>query len=217
MGGEHFKDDSAFVRTAVEDVRRLEAFAGLTSSSRLLDWGCGAGRLAVGIKESLGNVADYHGVDVQAPLIEWARENLTDEHTRFTLVETANARYNPDGTPDRSIPAAPGSVDVFYAYSVFSHMLVDDVAAYSLVISRLLAPDGHAMLTAFVEDDVQSWQENPEGYGPLQWKNRLHCVRYDRAFFEMVLHHNGLEVVKFVHGQETDGQSLYLLRRRASG
>ena len=51
MGGKHFKNDAAFIKTAVRDVKRLEKYAGLTKDSRLLDWGCGAGRLAVGVRE----------------------------------------------------------------------------------------------------------------------------------------------------------------------
>ena len=140
MGGEHFKDDNAFIATAVADVRRLEDYAGLSAESRLLDWGCGAGRLAVGVRHALGNVEDYHGVDVQQRLIDWAAANLTNPHMRFTCVDVANERYNPDGRPIREIPAEDASVDVFYAYSVWSHLLEEDTAAYLAELARLLAP-----------------------------------------------------------------------------
>ena len=94
MGGKHFKNDDAFIRTAVRDVKRLERLAGLTAESRLLDWGCGAGRLAVGVREHFPNrrIADYHGVDIQPDLISWARENLTAPGFRFTCVDVANER-----------------------------------------------------------------------------------------------------------------------------
>jgi hypothetical protein len=38
-------------------------------------------------------------------------------------------------------------------------------------------------------------------------------VRFDRRFFEGLVAGAGLEVEDFTHGQETDGQSLYILRR----
>ena len=41
MGGAHFKNDKAFVRTAVRDVRRLVKYCDLGVESSLLDWGCG--------------------------------------------------------------------------------------------------------------------------------------------------------------------------------
>lgn len=218
MGGKHFKNDAAFIKTAVRDVKRLEKYCGLTKDSRLLDWGCGAGRLAVGVRERFadngGRIADYHGVDVQAELIDWANENLAGPGYRFTLVDVSNERYNPDGTPERTIAADPGTVDVFYAYSVFSHMNDEDTAAYLRLIEEALAPDGRAFVTCFVEEDVPAWEENPEGYGPLEWKGRLHCTRFARWHFEDHVNGARLAVDRFEYGRETDGQSLYVLRKR---
>lgn len=214
MGGEHFKDDAAFIRTAVQDVQRLEAYCGLTADSRLLDWGCGAGRLAVGVRERFGRIADYHGVDIQPELIAWADANLAGPGFRFTLLDVSNERYNPDGTPDRTIGADSGMVDVFYAYSVFSHMNDDDTPAYLRLIAEALAPGGRAFVTCFVEEDVPGWEENPDGYGPLEWKGRLHCTRFSRRHFEDHVNAAGLAVDRFEYGRETDGQSLYVLRPR---
>ena len=218
MGGEHFKDDAAFIRTAVQDVERLEAYCGLTADSRLLDWGCGAGRLAVGVRERFasegGRIADYHGVDIQPELVEWADANLAGPGFRFTLLDVSNERYNPDGTPDRTIGAEPGTVDVFYAYSVFSHMNDEDTPAYLRLIAGALAPGGRAFVTCFVEEDVPGWEENPDGYGPLEWKGRLHCTRFARWHFEDHVNGARLAVDRFEYGRETDGQSLYVLRHR---
>ncbi|HWM73011.1 MAG TPA: class I SAM-dependent methyltransferase [Nocardioides sp.] len=214
MGGVHFRRDADLVRAAQRDVRILRRRAGLTAESRLLDWGCGAGRLAIGVKHVMGHVADYHGVDVQPDLLNWARDNLTDAHTRFTLVDQRNPRYNPDGDQAYEIPTADESVDVLYSYSVFSHMLTEDVAGYARAIARALAPQGRAWLTAFVEDGVPDCVENPDDYHKMPWKGPLHCVRFDRRFFEDVLLDAGLAVDEFVHGRETDGQSMYVLRKR---
>lgn len=214
MGGTHFRKDADFVEAGVRDVRLLRRRAGLTRKSRLLDWGCGAGRLAIGVKHLLGNVAEYHGVDVQPELLDWARDNLTDAHTRFTLVDQRNERYNPDGDETFAIPTPADSVDVLYAYSVFSHMLAADVAGYSATIAKILAPQGRALMTAFVEEDVPDCVENPTDYRQLEWKGALHCVRYNRRFFESTVYDAGLAVDEFVHGRETDGQSMYVLRRR---
>lgn len=214
MGGRHFKKDADFVAAGVRDVRLLRQRAGLGRRKRVLDWGCGAGRLAIGIKHLLGHVEDYHGVDIQPELLGWAKDNLTDEHTRFTLVDAHNARYNPDGAPSFEIPADDGSVDVLYAYSVFSHMLTHDLAGYGATIARILAPQGRAWVTAFVEEDVPDCVENPPDYLALEWSGALHCVRYDRRFLEATLWDAGLAVDEYVHGRETDGQSMYVLRRR---
>jgi SAM-dependent methyltransferase len=213
MGGAHFKDDRAFVRTAVRDVQRLENLAGLQKDSALLDWGCGAGRLAVGIREHFGRIRDYHGVDIQPDVLGWAEKNLTAPGFRFTLIDVANERYNPDGSAERTLAAAPDSVDVLYAYSVFSHMNDVDTPAYLRLITQALSPGGHAFITCFVEECVPRWEENPAGYGPLEWKGRLHCTRFSRDHFEAHVHGAGLQVELFEYGEETDGQSLYILRK----
>ena len=204
----------AFIKTAVRDVRRLVKYCDLSEGSTLLDWGCGAGRLAVGVREDFGQIRDYHGVDIQPELIEWANENLAGDGFRFTCLDVSNERYNPDGSPDRTLAAEPGTVDVFYAYSVFSHMNDDDTPAYLTLIAEALSPRGKALVTCFVEEDVAGWEENPEGYGPLEWKGRLHCTRFSRRHFEDHVEAAGLAVDRFEYGRETDGQSLYVLRHR---
>lgn len=214
MGGTHFKNDKAFIRTAVRDVRRLVEYCDLNAESSLLDWGCGAGRLAVGVREEFGRIRDYHGVDIQPELIEWADINLAGEGFRFTCLDVSNERYNPDGSPERTLAAEPGSVDAFYAYSVFSHMNDVDTPAYLRLIGEALAPAGRALVTCFVEEDVDAWEENPQGYGPLEWKGPMHCTRFGRTHFEAHVQAAGLAVDRFEYGRETDGQSLYVLRLR---
>ncbi len=214
MGGKHFKNDKAFIKTAVGDVQRLEKYCGLNAESALFDWGCGAGRLAVGVREHLGRIRDYHGVDIQPELIEWAQEHLAGPGFRFTYLNVSNERYNPDGSRERDLAVDPGSVDVFYAYSVFSHMNDEDTAGYLELIREALTPNGKAFVTCFVEEDVAGWEENPDGYGPLDWKGRLHCTRFARSHFEDHVNAAHLAVDRFEYGQETDGQSLYVLRCR---
>ena len=111
---------------------------------------------------------------MQRHLVDWACENLARPGFRFSGVDVSNARYNPDGSPDRSIPADAGSVDVFDAYSVFSHMLADDTRGYLRLIGEILAPGGAAWVTCFVEEGVEPCVENPEATG--LWSGRRRCT-----------------------------------------
>jgi len=216
MGGVHFRSDADFTRGAKSDVESLIELAGLDKDSRLLDWGCGAGRLAVGIRMIMGRIADYHGVDIQPRLLNWAKKNLTSPGFRFTLLDVAHRHYNPAGElSDRSLPTADGSVDIVYAYSVLSHLAGDDTKQYLRAIKQALVPGGRAWFTLFVEDDVPPEVENPSNYGPIEWKVPLHCVRYERNHFEALCNMAGLQVVHFIHGRATDGQSLYVVERPA--
>ncbi|MFN2390098.1 MAG: class I SAM-dependent methyltransferase [Actinomycetota bacterium] len=212
MGGEHFASDADFVAAGIRDVNRLVARAGLGSASRLLDWGCGAGRLAVGVCERFGRIAEYHGVEVQRRLVRWAQRHIGSRPGfRFTFADQMNARYNPAGRPERAIPAASAAYDVFYAYSVFSHLTGVEATGYLTEVHRLLRPGGRAFITAFVEEGVEDEVQNPPGYGPLAWTGPLHCVRFSRSYFEDAIAAAGLTIGEFDHGRETDGQSSYVL------
>jgi len=213
MGGAHFRSDEDFLAGARADVAELQQWCGLCADSHVVDWGCGAGRLAVGLRETVGRVADYHGIDIQQRLVGWAERWLTAPGYRFTRVDVTHAHYNPAGRVDRSLPVADGSVDVFYAYSVFSHLAGEDTVGYLGALRLALAPEGRGWFTLFVEDGVPDEEENPAGYGPLAWSVPLHCVRYDRGWFEARLADAGLAVVDFVHGAYTDGQSRYVVGR----
>jgi len=211
MGGRHFLDNSAFVASATKDIERLATF-GLDKDSRLLDWGCGAGRLAIGLLETWGSSHHYHGMDVQRPLVRWAEHHLARPGMVFSWIDVANARYNPDGSNVRHIPVKSLDYDALFAYSVLSHMDGAEVAGYLVEIKRLLRPNGFAFATAFVEEHVPDEMENPAGYGPLEWSGRMHCVRFRREFFESRIASADLAIEHFEHGGETDGQSLYVLR-----
>ena len=215
MGGAHFRQDDTFVASAVAEVGRLEEKIGLTTDSRLLDWGCGAGRLAVGIVEKLGRIDQYHGVDVQKHLVDWAERHVGGRPGfTFTHVDLANPRYNPGGSLKRSIPGATLDYDGFYAYSVFSHLMGDDTAAYLQEVSRLLKPGGRAFVTAFVEHGVPDQSRRTRSAtARSSGQGRCTACASTRRFFEGMVASAGLEVDRLEHGQENDGQSLYILRR----
>jgi SAM-dependent methyltransferase len=191
--------------------------AGLGPTSSVLDVGCGAGRLAVGIIEEIGAVAGYLGLDVRRDVISWDRRFLARRYRflRFEHIDVANARYNAHGDETASVftlPSPTGEVDVVYAYSVFSHMISADVSHYLTEFYRLLHPAGTAVFTAFVEPGVPDEEINPTSYGPIQWQSALHCVRFDQHYFTRMLMRAGLEIVHFGHGEETDGQSLFVAK-----
>ncbi|MBU6147731.1 MAG: methyltransferase domain-containing protein [Actinomycetales bacterium] len=213
MGGSHFRSDADFLAGALSDLAELRQWCNLGPGSSLLDWGCGAGRLAIGIREEFGRIGDYHGVDVQQRLIGWADRNLSGPGFRFTKVDDTHVHYNPGGAATRTLPVAPGSVDVFYAYSVFSHLAGADTIGYLGALAQALRDNGRGWFTLFVEEGVADEVENPPDYGPLDWTVPLHCVRYSRSWFEAQLAAAGLAVVTFSHGAYTDGQSRYVVRR----
>ena len=216
-GGAHFRADEDFMASAILEARRVIAEAGSAHAVTILDLGCGAGRLAYGLIAIEAPIARYEGVDVMAAQIEWCVENVTPRHPgyRFQTIDVYNERYNRDGSravADAALPLAGRSIDVAYAYSVFSHLQTADVRAYLHEFARTLVADGVAFVTAFVEDDVADETVNPPDYQHESWGGPLHCVRFSRTHVEHMVREAGLTIDRFDYGQEANGQSRLSLR-----
>jgi SAM-dependent methyltransferase len=208
FGGPEFKDDSYFLKSSRLEATRLRDKCGLDAHGSVLDVGCGVGRLPIGLLLEAPTVR-YVGVDVDAHSIRWCQKHLERPGFSFRRLDVRNNRYNPRGaelTGGFCFPFADHEFNAIYLYSVFSHMLTADVGSYLKEFRRIIKPSGTLFFTAFVEEGVPNVAENPPDYR-MAWNGALHCVRYERRFFESRLHVAGFKLSRFDYGQETDGQS----------
>lgn len=207
-------DDRDFIRSAIEDAERLRS-VGLRAESRVLDFGCGCGRLAFGLMH-IGFEGSYLGLEVQARHTEWCSQNISSHIPayEFELLDAKNERYNPGGSGVVGLPVDDESIDVFYAYSVFSHMRGYEVAHYLKEISRVLAPAGRAFLTVFCDSGVPDETENPSWWGPMVWRGALHCVLYSVEWLEQKVGLADLVFDDFRKSSDVDGQTALVLSRR---
>lgn len=217
QGGENFREDARFVEAGVADAKRLQEAFGVTVATPVLDVGCGNGRLAIGLLRHVGDMQSYVGVDVSQRSIAWCKKHLGARYAglRFVHLDVENERYNPAGSElagGFQLPLPDDSVEVIYLYSVFSHMETDDVRLYLGEFARLLRDGGGVFLTAFLEDDVPDMTINPQGYLGVAWEGALHCVRYERRFFESLVGQAGLRIERVEHRTDTNGQSAVYLR-----
>jgi SAM-dependent methyltransferase len=215
--GAEFHDDAYFLESARYETERLISRFGLNRESRVLDVGCGMGRLPLGILSRLGEIRCYRGIDVQADCIGWCVRHIQKEHPEFQFihVNARNARYNPDGSEVLEgfrFPFDSASFDIINMFSVFTHLTEDTIRIYLEEFRRVLAPEGKVFLTAYVEDEVADMSENPPGY-LLRSVGPLHVVRYNRAYFQNILAEFGWKVDGFEHAKEPPGQSVYYLSR----
>ncbi|MDX6719975.1 MAG: hypothetical protein QOJ63_2229 [Solirubrobacteraceae bacterium] len=100
--------------------------------SKLLDFGCGCGRV-------LRHWAPYSGLepwgsDLNVPATEWIEANLPFAHAR------ANGLQPP-------LPHGDGTFDLIYAISVFTHLPLEIGEAWMAEMHRLLRPGGLLMFT----------------------------------------------------------------------
>jgi SAM-dependent methyltransferase len=133
-------------------VQRLEALAGLTPDSTVLDIGSGIGRLAVALTGYLGPAGRYEGLEIVPTGVAWCQEHITPRYPnfRFTLADVRNGEYNPDGQvppTEYRLPYEDETFDLVVLTSVFTHMLPDESERYVDEIARVLKPGGRCFAT----------------------------------------------------------------------
>jgi SAM-dependent methyltransferase len=142
-----------FPRAAADAVAALRDRGLLAPGMRLLDLGCGPGGLPLALQPHLPPDARYLGLDVHAASIAWCRSRFRDDaRFRFERVAAASPYGVPDDPPASSLrlPLEDASQDLVVARSLFTHLLEEESAHYLAEISRVLAPEGHALVTAFL-------------------------------------------------------------------
>jgi SAM-dependent methyltransferase len=142
----------SFARSGERDLRFLIEEAGLLPHERVLDVGCGLGRLALPLKRYLDEDGRYEGFDVREEAIRWAQRRVGrgDGRFRFRHMDVFNGSYNPSGSirpSDLRFPYRDGAFDLVVLFSVFTHIVADDLRHYLAEIARVLAPGGRCMAT----------------------------------------------------------------------
>lgn len=142
-----------FEEVGEEFLGHFQELGGLSPTARVLDIGCGLGRMAAPLSGFLSG-GSYHGFDVVRPAIESCRRRFAafpDFH--FDHVDVYNGKYNPQGRISPSefrFPYTDASFDFAFAASVFTHMLPEDIERYLRESSRVLRPGGRLLATWFV-------------------------------------------------------------------
>jgi SAM-dependent methyltransferase len=151
-----FAGQGDFVATGDELLSHLVALCGLRPEDRVLDVGCGSGRLARPLAGYLSIEGAYAGFDVDAGGIAWcARRYRHSPHFRFVHADVRSARFNPGGAGDPAayeFPFTDGAFDVAVLVSVLTHLTADAALHYLGQTRRVLAPGGRVLATAYVLD-----------------------------------------------------------------
>lgn len=159
---------------AIHFVKFLKTYAGLRSTSRVLDIGCGWGLLPLGLVNVIEAPGSYVGLDIQRKAIQWAETRLAPLNRRFSFLhlDIANTRYNVNGLVQYDqirLPIADGSADLVVLSSVFTHMRREGIESYLREIRRILAPAGilafsyfHSSFFGLNEDYRIRFPDNPD-------------------------------------------------------
>jgi SAM-dependent methyltransferase len=149
--------EADYIEQGRKDVAAIGELAPVQASTRVLDVGCAAGRLALPLLGVLDQASGgrYEGFDVRDDRIAWATERITASfpHFRFQHCNVYNQALNPQGTIAGStftFPYQSASFDLIVFYSVFTHLLEAEGRQYLAEAARCLSPNGRIYSTWYL-------------------------------------------------------------------
>lgn len=229
------QDDAVYANMARYNVRVLSEHFPLRPDMHIVDVGCSAGRLALPFLNFLDPAkgAAYIGFDVCRAPIEWATANITSRWPHFTFesIDVQNSLFNPLGRSTASIgrfPVPDSFADVVIVHAVFTHLLESAVSRYLEEIARVLAPNGHAYISAFLwnADAESAVAAGSSGWAFAHIEGSIRAQHSERPeiaiairedFLRAEIAKNHLELVTTYYGKWREGpqhaQDFVILRR----
>lgn len=146
----------------------LRAFGGMGRQSRVLEIGCGLGRIAFSLRYVLDG-GSYEGFEIVKAKIGFLKQVFEPAHPQFhfTWADVQNSHYNPLGAHRAAtyrFPYPDESFDVVFAASVFTHMTPENTANYFRESRRVLRPGGRCLFSLFLLDHYQDRTHRPPAF-----------------------------------------------------
>ena len=131
-------------------------------SSKIIDFGCGHGKLAPVSVFFTHPEGEYLGIDINESYINYCRRKYSKlPRVRFCVSKDYNPLYAPQQksvvTEIRSYGEdwniTPDSIDIVMALSVFTHLQESDALGYANRIHIILKPNALAILTCHIVEE----------------------------------------------------------------
>jgi SAM-dependent methyltransferase len=145
-------------------------------SLKLVDLGCGHGKLAPVSVFFTHPDGEYLGIDIQQSCIDFCRRKYSNlPRVKFHLSSDFNARYSdpspntPTGNQSYGVdwPVASESTDMLIAISLFTHLQEADAFGYIDRIHSILKPDGVAIITCHIVEEPRKQPGFIFNYNPM--------------------------------------------------
>lgn len=142
-----FADKEYYFNLGKEQSEKIIQWLSIKPNQKILDIGCGCGRIAIHFINYLNEQGQYIGIDSNKKLITYCKDNIsvTNNNFQFKFIDAYNGAYSKDGKikcQDIIFPIDDESVDIVIMWSVFTHMYLEDIDSYLKEIHRVLKKGG---------------------------------------------------------------------------
>lgn len=221
-----FIGDGDFKAIGQEFKKYLIELAGLRPNHRVLDVGCGIGRMAIPLTDFLAGTGEYDGIDIVEDGINWCADKITSRFGNFRFVHTDiyNKHYNPKGryaAHEYAFPFADNTFDVVLLTSVFTHMRPHEVEHYLAEISRVLVPGGRCLITFFLINEEATeacksgasffdFRYEMDGFLTTNKETPEAAIAYRQAYVENLFDAYGLDTIGGIYFGSWCGRKSFL-------
>ncbi len=213
--GMTFIGSGDFKKTGDHYLQMLITDCGLLPSHKILDIGCGIGRLAVPLTAYISKEGSYEGFDIVRQGIEWCKDKISKKfpNFNFTHIDLRNELYNLETdttSAEFTFPYEDHSFDIVIATSLFTHMLPKDTERYVQEVSRLLKLNGKFLCTFFILNEVSkiamknnlhfNFQHIRGNYSLMDEKVKEANIAYEENYLNAMFSKNSLKIDKLTYG-----------------
>lgn len=187
---------------------------GLKRHHKVLDVGCGQGRMAIPLTGYLDQ-GSYDGVEIVPAGVEWGQQHFTPYYPtfRFHHADVYNKEYNPQGqtlAADYRFPFADNTFDFVFLTSVFTHLLPQDMENYFSEIRRVMKPGARCLITYFLLNEeslremktpptLLTFQHEVDGFRVEDPDIPEKAIAFDESYVKSLYGKYGLEIVGPIH------------------
>ncbi|MGG8498169.1 class I SAM-dependent methyltransferase [Tenacibaculum sp. TC6] len=183
--------------------------------SKILDWGCGPGRVIRHLPKIMGKENLYFGTDYNVNYIEWCTSNLTN--IRFTLNQLSPPLKFEDNY-----------FDAIYGISIFTHLSHEMHIKWIKELNRITIKSGILLITTHGESFIHKLNNHEQELflnGQLvehKYKkegNRLFASYQPLTYFKNLCENNGFTVLEHIHGvikNQKPQQDVWILKKTSN-
>lgn len=172
------------------------------NNKRILDWGCGPGRIIRHLPSVIGNSCQYYGTDYNHKSIDWCSKNLS------------GIQFNTNSLTAQ-LPYIDNFIDVIYGISIFTHLSEQLHYDWYNELYRILKPEGIMFITTqgdnfrvkLTDSELLKFNDNQLIVrGNVKEGHRTYSAFHPKGFMKNLF--SNVEILEHIETKPEEGKGL---------